>query len=185
MGCIGCRVYISRLGEPGRNKPGGGHALRPLVQGECDVNQPLQACAAGKRPQIGLWLGLCSSPSAELLAGAGFDWLIDRRRTCAQQRANGAGAAAGGRALPGRPVVRPPWNDAVIIKQLLDVGAQTLLIPMIKTPNRRARCRCAPRAIRRLAYAASAAPRRALRAPGTGCPITCSGPTSDVRAGAD
>ncbi|WP_213978701.1 aldolase/citrate lyase family protein, partial [Serratia marcescens] len=33
---------------------------------------------------------------------------------------------------PSRPVVRPPWNDAVIIKQLLDVGAQTLLIPMIQ-----------------------------------------------------
>lgn len=29
-----------------------------------------------KRPQIGLWLGLCSSYSAELLAGAGFDWLL-------------------------------------------------------------------------------------------------------------
>ncbi|MCC3263499.1 hypothetical protein LLE87_35585, partial [Paenibacillus polymyxa] len=33
---------------------------------------------------------------------------------------------------PSQPVVRPPWNDAVIIKQLLDVGAQTLLIPMIQ-----------------------------------------------------
>ena len=46
------------------------------LSGECDVNQPLQACTAGKRPQIGLWLGLCSSYSAELLAGAGFDWLL-------------------------------------------------------------------------------------------------------------
>uniref|UniRef100_UPI002B1E69A5 aldolase/citrate lyase family protein n=1 Tax=Pseudomonas marginalis TaxID=298 RepID=UPI002B1E69A5 len=33
---------------------------------------------------------------------------------------------------PSQPVVRPPWNDPVIIKQLLDIGAQTLLIPMIQ-----------------------------------------------------
>ena len=46
-----------------------------------------------KRPQIGLWLGLCSSYSAELLAGAGFDWLLidGERRQEAGRNARGAG----------------------------------------------------------------------------------------------
>lgn len=85
-----------------------------------------------KRPQIGLWLGLCSSYSAELLAGAGFDWLLidgehapnDVRSVLEQLQAIAA--------YPSHPVVRPAWNDAVMIKQLLDIGAQTLLVPMIQ-----------------------------------------------------
>jgi 4-hydroxy-2-oxoheptanedioate aldolase len=34
-------------------------------------------------------------------------------------------------------VVRPSWNDPVQIKQLLDIGAQTLLVPMVQTPTKR------------------------------------------------
>ncbi|WP_431223833.1 4-hydroxy-2-oxoheptanedioate aldolase [Serratia sp. L9] len=85
-----------------------------------------------KRPQIGLWLGLCSSYSAELLAGAGFDWLLidgehapNNVQTVLSQLQAVAPYAS-------HPVVRPAWNDPVLIKQLLDVGAQTLLIPMIQ-----------------------------------------------------
>ena len=102
------------------------------LSGECDVNQPLQACTAGKRPQIGLWLGLCSSYSAELLAGAGFDWLLIDGEHAPNNVQTVLGQLQAVAPYPSQPVVRPPWNDAVIIKQLLDVGAQTLLIPMIQ-----------------------------------------------------
>ena len=85
-----------------------------------------------KRPQIGLWLGLCSSYSAELLAGAGFDWLLIDGEHAPNNVQTVLGQLQAVAPYPSQPVVRPPWNDAVIIKQLLDVGAQTLLIPMIQ-----------------------------------------------------
>ena len=85
-----------------------------------------------KRPQIGLWLGLCSSYSAELLAGAGFDWLLIDGEHAPNNVQTVLGQLQAVAPYQSRPVVRPPWNDAVIIKQLLDVGAQTLLIPMIQ-----------------------------------------------------
>lgn len=86
-----------------------------------------------KTPQIGLWLGLANGYSAELLAGAGFHWLLidgehapnDVRTVLGQLQAIAPYAS--------QPVVRPAWNDPVLIKQLLDVGAQTLLIPMIQS----------------------------------------------------
>ncbi|MBO2006615.1 hypothetical protein J4732_03330 [Serratia marcescens] len=134
-----------------------GHALRPLVR-ECDVNQPLQACTAGKRPQIGLWLGLCSSYSAELLAGAGFDWLLIDGEHAPNNVQTVLGQLQAVAPYPSQPVVRPPWNDAVIIKQLLDVGAQTLLIPMIQNAEQ------ARRGARHALSAARRARRRQRRA---------------------
>ncbi|MBD8108129.1 4-hydroxy-2-oxoheptanedioate aldolase [Erwinia persicina] len=85
-----------------------------------------------KDPQIGLWLGLADPYSAELLAGAGFDWLLidgehapnDVRSVLTQLQAIAPYCC--------HPVVRPSWNDPVLIKQLLDIGAQTLLIPMVQ-----------------------------------------------------
>ncbi|MFB9998809.1 4-hydroxy-2-oxo-heptane-1,7-dioate aldolase [Providencia rustigianii] len=94
-------------------------------------NKFKKALKSGK-PQIGLWLGLCSPYSAELVAGAGFDWLLidgehapnNVQTTLAQLQAIAP--------YPSQPVVRPPWNDPVIVKQLLDIGAQTLLLPMVQ-----------------------------------------------------
>lgn len=89
------------------------------------------ALKAGK-PQIGLWLGLTSSYSAELLSGAGFDWLLidaEHAPNTVQTVLTQLQAIA---PYPSQPVVRPSWNDPVQIKQLLDVGAQTLLVPMVQ-----------------------------------------------------
>src|SRR6266571_6742477 len=85
------------------------------------------------RPQIGLWCSSCSNVSAEVIAGAGFDWvLIDTEHApnelpmvLGQLQAMVGGTAAA--------VVRPAWNDLVLLKRLLDVGAQNLLIPYVQT----------------------------------------------------
>ena len=74
----------------------------------------------GDTVQIGLWLGLANSYTAELLAGAGFDWLLidaehspnDLRTILEQLQAIAP--------YPAVPIVRPPWPDAVRIKQILD-----------------------------------------------------------------
>jgi 4-hydroxy-2-oxoheptanedioate aldolase len=83
--------------------------------------------------QIGLWLGLANAYTAEICAGAGFDWLLidgehapnDIPVMAAQLQAI---AASGSHA-----VVRPPIGEPWIIKQLLDIGAQTILVPMVET----------------------------------------------------
>lgn len=109
-----------------------------------------QALAAGQ-PQIGLWLGLADLYSAELLASVGYDWLLidgehapnDVRRTLAQLQAIASGSAAlpPGRAVP-HPVVRVPIGTGdvgtTLIKQHLDIGVQTLLVPMVDTPEQAA-----------------------------------------------
>lgn len=96
------------------------------------LNQFKQALRAGRR-QIGLWLGLGETFSAEISAGAGFDWLLidaehgpnDLRSILAQLQALAP--------YPTQAVVRPPQGDHVLIKQLLETGVQTLLIPMVDT----------------------------------------------------
>lgn len=96
------------------------------------MQNSFKAALKAQRPQIGLWLGLSSSYSAELLAGAGFDWLLidgEHAPNNVQTVLTQLQAMA---AYPSAPVVRPSWNDAVQIKQLLDVGAQTLLLPMVQ-----------------------------------------------------
>ena len=82
------------------------------------------ALKAGK-PQIGLWLGLTSSYSAELLAGAGFDWLLidgEHAPNSVQTVLTQLQAIA---PYPSQPVVRPSWNDPV----------QTLLVPMVQNAD--------------------------------------------------
>ncbi|WJY16269.1 4-hydroxy-2-oxoheptanedioate aldolase [Pectobacteriaceae bacterium CE90] len=86
-----------------------------------------------KQPQIGLWLGLANSYSAELLAGAGFHWLLIDGEHAPNDVRSVLGQLQAIAPYNSHPVVRPPWNDPVIIKQLLDTGAQTLLIPMVQT----------------------------------------------------
>jgi 4-hydroxy-2-oxoheptanedioate aldolase len=90
------------------------------------------ALAAG-RPQIGLWSSLSSNYSVEVIAGAGFDWLLldmehspnDLESLLAQLQAAAPYST--------HPVVRVPWNDMVTIKRVLDVGAQSLLVPYISS----------------------------------------------------
>lgn len=83
--------------------------------------------------QIGLWVGLADAYGTEIAANAGYDWLLidgehapsDLRTTLAQLQSIAA--------YPSQAVVRPPIGSVQLIKQLLDIGAQTLLIPMVET----------------------------------------------------
>jgi 4-hydroxy-2-oxoheptanedioate aldolase len=91
-----------------------------------------QALKSGKL-QLGLWHSLASPIVAEILADAGFDWILldtehapnELPMVLAELQAMSGGTA--------HPVVRPAWNDPVVIKRLLDIGAQSLLIPYVET----------------------------------------------------
>ena len=103
-----------------------------------------RALLSGKR-QIGLWVGMVDPAIAELLAGAGFDWLCldaehspnDVRTVLAQLQAIAP--------YPVQAVVRPVHAADETIKQYLDIGVQTLLLPMIETPEQAARIVAATR----------------------------------------
>jgi 4-hydroxy-2-oxoheptanedioate aldolase len=89
---------------------------------------------AGK-PQIGLWSSLSSNYTVEVIAGAGFDWiLLDSEQSPAdiENLLTQLQAAA---SYPTHPVVRVPWNDMVTIKRVLDIGAQSLLVPYVSTAD--------------------------------------------------
>jgi 4-hydroxy-2-oxoheptanedioate aldolase len=95
-------------------------------------NQFKRNLAAGKK-QIGLWLGLDSPNATEIVAGAGFDWLLlDMEHTCidASSVVQHLRAAKGGSA---EVVVRVPWNEPIILKRLLDIGVRSFMIPMVQT----------------------------------------------------
>jgi 4-hydroxy-2-oxoheptanedioate aldolase len=99
---------------------------------ELPENAFKRALKAGKA-QIGLWSSLSSNYSVEVIAGAGFDWiLLDSEHSPAdvENLLRQLQAAA---AYPAHPVVRVPWNDMVWIKRVLDIGAQTLLVPYVST----------------------------------------------------
>jgi len=107
------------------------------------------------RQQIGLWNSLPGTVVAELLATCGFDWVVidtehsvtDIPDTLAMMQAM----------APYRTqvVVRPASNDVVLIKRILDLGAQTLLIPYVQNADEAraavAAMRYAPRGIRGVA----------------------------------
>ena len=98
------------------------------------INSFKQALRTGDM-QLGAFLGLADAYSAELMANTTFDWLLidaehgpnDLRSILAQLQALAA--------YPVKPVVRAPDHNATTIKRLLDIGVQTLLLPMVESAD--------------------------------------------------
>ena len=117
------------------------------------------AIAAGQL-QIGLWCSLCSNIAADIVRDCGFDWLLlDTEHSpneipdlLAQLQAVDGGQAT--------PIVRPAWNDIVLIKRCLDIGAPALLVPYVQNPAEAksavAAVRYPPRGVRGVASASRA-----------------------------
>ena len=96
------------------------------------TNSFKQAIAAG-RQQIGLWVSLASAYSVEVCAGAGFDWLVIDTEHSPNEVDTTLAQLQAAAPYPSHPVVRAAWNDTVLIKRHLDIGAQTLLLPYVQT----------------------------------------------------
>ena len=98
---------------------------------EFKTNAFKHALAEGKL-QIGLWSSLCSNVAAEIISDSGFDWiLLDTEHSpneipglVSQLQAMELGTASA--------IIRPAWNDMVLAKRCLDIGAQTLLFPYVQ-----------------------------------------------------
>ncbi|PSL17892.1 HpcH/HpaI aldolase family protein [Shimia abyssi] len=111
-----------------------------------------KAAIAAKRQQIGCWLALGESAGAELMATTGFDWLLidgehgpNDMRSIRDQLVAIAGSDS-------HPIVRLPIGETRLVKQALDLGAQTVLVPMVDTAEQARElvraCRYAPHGIR-------------------------------------
>ena len=94
------------------------------------VNTFKQRLLAGEA-QVGLWLGLADPYCAELAANAGFDWLLIDGEHAPNDLRSLLGQLQAVAPYPAQPIIRPPIGDPVLIKQLLDIGVQTLLVPMV------------------------------------------------------
>lgn len=94
---------------------------------------PLKAALAAGRPHIGVWCSLASALTTEVVAGSGAGWLLidgehspnDLRSIMAQLQVVAA--------FPCEGVVRLPSDDPNLIKQAMDVGARSLMIPNVRT----------------------------------------------------
>jgi 4-hydroxy-2-oxoheptanedioate aldolase len=106
----------------------------PEWPGNIPRNAFKQALSRYER-QVGFWCSMASPVSAEILAGAGFDWIVidgehapnDITTLLPQLQAMRGGTA--------EPVFRVPWNEPVIIKRALDVGARSLLMPFVQNAD--------------------------------------------------
>ena len=98
---------------------------------ELPINHFKRALREG-RPQIGLWSHLCSPISTEILGQCGFDWIVLDMEHSPNELPHILSQLQALKDSPTMPVVRPPWNDMVTFKRLLDVGAQTLVVPYIQ-----------------------------------------------------
>ena len=121
---------------------------------------PFKRAIKAGQLQVGLWSSLASHVTVEVIAGAGFDWLLLDTEHSPNELPMVHGqlqAAVGGTA---HPVVRPPWNDPVVIKRFLDIGVQSFLIPYVQTEAEAraavAATRYPPRGIRGVATASRA-----------------------------
>ena len=104
---------------------------------------PFKLALQNKQAQIGLWLGLPDSSAAEICAGAGFDWLLidgehapnDLRSILQQLQTIAAYPAT-------HAIARVPMGHGhvgeMLIKQYLDLGVTTLLVPMVDTAEQAA-----------------------------------------------
>lgn len=83
--------------------------------------------------QIGLWLGLADAYCAELAANAGFDWLLIDGEHAPNDLRGMLGQLQAVAPYPSHPIIRPVIGDTALIKQVLDIGVQTLLVPMVES----------------------------------------------------
>jgi 4-hydroxy-2-oxoheptanedioate aldolase len=107
------------------------------------------------RRQIGLWVTIPDGGTVELLAGCGYDWLLIDTEHSPLDAVGVMPLLQAAAPYPVSAIVRPGWNDPVEIKKLLDIGAQSLLIPYVQTAEEAAAAvaavRYPPRGIRGVA----------------------------------
>jgi 4-hydroxy-2-oxoheptanedioate aldolase len=115
-----------------------------------------KAALYGDGPQIGVWNTVGGNTIPEMLGGVGYDWvLVDCEHAAIETVEVLSALQAIGQSPDVSALVRPAGNDPVLFKRLLDMGAQTLLVPYIETAEEAAQAvramRYGPHGIRGMA----------------------------------
>ncbi|WP_411880677.1 4-hydroxy-2-oxoheptanedioate aldolase [Polaromonas sp. YR568] len=97
------------------------------------AGNPFKAALKAGTPQIGLWLSMASPYMAEVSATAGFDWLLIDGEHSPNDLQSTLAALQAIAPYPSHPIVRVVEGSEHLIKQVLDIGAQTILVPMVDT----------------------------------------------------
>ena len=92
-----------------------------------------KASLRGGPAQLGLWVGLTDPVCVEIAAGAGFDWLCLDGEHSPHELRTLLPALQAIAAYPVEPIVRVPVGDPTVIKRVLDIGAQSVLVPMVES----------------------------------------------------
>lgn len=110
-----------------------------------------QALAEGKR-QIGCWMSFAEPSVAEIMGTCGFDWLVVDGEHAPNDIRSIRDQLTALAASPSHPVVRVPVGEDWIIKQALDAGAQTVLVPIVESADQARQlvraCRYPPTGVR-------------------------------------
>ncbi|MCB1493015.1 MAG: HpcH/HpaI aldolase/citrate lyase family protein [Rhodobiaceae bacterium] len=93
---------------------------------------PFKAAIAAGKPQIGLWCTIPDQTVVELVANCGFDWLMFDTEHSPMDAVGVLPLLQAVAPYPVSPVVRPTGLDPAEIKKLLDLGAQSILVPYIR-----------------------------------------------------
>src|ERR687895_1593728 len=96
---------------------------------------PFKRALRSGQPQIGLWSSLSSNYTVEVIAGAGFDWILLDTEHSPSDLENVLTQLQAAAPYRSHPVVRVPWNDMVTVKRVLDIGAQSLLVPYVQNAD--------------------------------------------------
>ena len=86
-----------------------------------------------KKRLIGCWCSLANPISTEVLGLAGFDWLLLDAEHSPNDVISLIPQLMALKDSVSAPIVRPPWNEPVIIKRLLDAGFYNFLIPFVES----------------------------------------------------
>ncbi|PUB15422.1 HpcH/HpaI aldolase family protein [Yoonia sediminilitoris] len=97
---------------------------------QMETNEFEKALKAQQK-QIGLWVSLCSPIAAGVVAHAGYDWAVVDMEHTANDYMSVLHQLQVFAASNTTAIVRPEWNDPVVVKRLMDIGVQGLLFPMI------------------------------------------------------
>ncbi|MFF3595562.1 HpcH/HpaI aldolase family protein [Kitasatospora indigofera] len=89
--------------------------------------------ASAARPLAGMWVCSGSALVAEICAGGGLDWLLIDMEHAPNGLESVLAQLQAVAAYPVEAVVRVPGDDPVVVKQVLDLGARTVLVPMVNS----------------------------------------------------
>ena len=131
-------------------------------------SNPFKTALAAGRQQIGLWLSMAEPYLAEVSATAGFDWVLIDGEHAPNDLRSTLSALQALAPYRSQPVVRVVAGEVALIKQMLDIGVQTLLVPMVDTAEQAravvAATRYPPLGIRGVGSAVGRASRWSLQA---------------------